>query len=380
MPEVWDYETGIIDYLSKIDSLQELVEKQALAEELANKLVSDFTNKTDFIIDRIREIKSDVKAIGVPKNLMDSLKEAIFCYVNGQYLSAIASIGITSELFCNHIFWLYLENLGLEEFKVRRRIDKFNNISQAEKIENLFSVVNMEEDICSILHEIRKKRNDSIHQNKDKECKEDALHCLQCMIHILNTYSDKILGNAQQSSQIKSLPILKDEDFTIGSLNAPVIMFWYFDYQCPFCKLFKDETLPKIKSEYIDTGKIRLVYKDFPLESIHPSAEEAAEITRCILHNINRESYLQIHDKIFENQKSINSENLKLLVKEIRCNVDFCLEHHTYREEINLEYNEALNIGAVGTPHFVIGSSHIAGSQSYEVFKEIIEKELMKRI
>ncbi|PIN88973.1 hypothetical protein COU60_04830 [Candidatus Pacearchaeota archaeon CG10_big_fil_rev_8_21_14_0_10_34_76] len=379
MPEVWDYETGVIDYLNEIDSLEESKEKKALVEELANKLIGDFTRKTDFIIQRIREIKSDVVAIGVPKNLMNSLKEAIFCYVNGQYLSAIASIGITSELFCSHIFWLYLENQGVEEFKIRRRVDKFNSISQAEKIDTLFSVVNVDEEICSILNEIRKKRNEGIHPNQDKECKEDALHCLQCMIHVLNIYSESIL-NATKTSQMKALPSLKENDFVMGSLNAPVIMFWYFDYQCPFCRTFWKDVLPKIKTEYIETGKVRLVHKDFPLDSIHPSAEEAAEVARCILRNINNEHYLQIHNKIFENQESINSENLKLWVKQIGCNVDSCLQHHTFRDEIKEDHAEAINIGAIGTPHFVIGNSHVTGSQPYEVFKKVIETEIMKKL
>jgi len=379
MSEVWDYETEVIDYLNQIDSIEESPEKQSLVEDLANKLIGDFTRKTDFIIERIREIKSDVKAIGIPRNLMDSLKEAIFCYVNGQYLSAIASIGITSELFCSHLFRLYLEGIGIEDFRIRNRIDRFNKISHSEKIDTLFSIVGMDEDICSILHRIRIKRNDSVHPNQIKDYKEDALDCLQCMIHILNSYSEKIL-KINQSSQIKAFPILKDKDFTVGSLNAPVMMFWYFDYQCPFCKTFWENTLPKLKTEYIDTGKLRLVYKDFPLGSIHPSAEEATEVTRCVQHNINNEHYLQIHNKIFENQSSINSENLRLWVQQIGCNVDFCLQHHTFKDEIKQSQDEAINVGALGTPHFVIGNSHLSGSQPYEVFKQIIEKELIKGI
>ena len=221
------------------------------------------------------------------------------------------------------------------------------------------------------------KRNDSVHPNQVRDYKEDSLDCLQCMIHILNNYSERIL-KVNQQSQIKALPMLEDKDFTVGNLNAPVLMFWYFDYQCPFCKVFWQDILPKIKNEYISTGKLRLIYKDFPLGSIHPLAEEAAEVTRCIQRNINNESYLQIHNKIFENQSLINSENLKLWVQQIGCNVDFCLQHHTFRDEIKKSQEEAINVGALGTPHFVIGGSHLSGSQSYEVFKQVIERELLR--
>ena len=68
-----------------------------------------------------------------------------------------------------------------------------------------------------------------------------------------------------------------DDDPVLGNKNAPVEIIEFSDYQCPFCRKFWTETLPSIKTEYIDTGKVKFVYRDFPLTSIHPSAEPAAE-------------------------------------------------------------------------------------------------------
>ena len=78
MPERWNYKTNIIDYLNVIDSIANPTEKEKLAGELVNQILNDFTRNVDFIIERVREIKSDVELLEVPRNLMDSLKEAIF--------------------------------------------------------------------------------------------------------------------------------------------------------------------------------------------------------------------------------------------------------------------------------------------------------------
>src|SRR3989344_1051945 len=67
----------------------------------------------------------------------------------------------------------------------------------------------------------------------------------------------------------------------IGDKSAPVTIVEFSDYQCPFCRKFWTETYPSIKSEYIDTGKVKLVFKDFPL-SIHAMAQKSSEAARCV--------------------------------------------------------------------------------------------------
>src|SRR3989338_450138 len=74
-------------------------------------------------------------------------------------------------------------------------------------------------------------------------------------------------------SQVKASA---DDDAFLGEKNAPVEIIEFSDYQCPFCRKFWTETLPSRKQEYIDTGKVKFVYRDFPLDSIHPGAQPAA--------------------------------------------------------------------------------------------------------
>jgi len=90
-----------------------------------------------------------------------------------------------------------------------------------------------------------------------------------------------------------------DDDPVLGQANAPVTIIEFSDFECPFCRRFWQQTLPEIQKQYIDTGKAKLVYRDFPLSSIHPGAEPAAQAANCA--NI-QGKFWEMHDLIFEKQ------------------------------------------------------------------------------
>ena len=71
-----------------------------------------------------------------------------------------------------------------------------------------------------------------------------------------------------------------DDDAILGNANAKITMIEFVDYECPFCKRFVDETLSQIKSEYIDTGKVKLVMRDLPL-SFHQNAHKESQAAEC---------------------------------------------------------------------------------------------------
>lgn len=85
----------------------------------------------------------------------------------------------------------------------------------------------------------------------------------------------------------------------LGNADAPVTMVEFSDYECPFCQRFFSSTLDSIKSTYIDTGQVRFVYKDFPLTSIHPRAQKAAEAARCVRDQLGDDGYWAMHDAMF---------------------------------------------------------------------------------
>jgi len=87
-----------------------------------------------------------------------------------------------------------------------------------------------------------------------------------------------------------------------GSASAPVTLIEFSDYQCPFCARFYSDAEKQILKEYVDTGKVKLYYRDFPLTQIHPGAQKAAEAARCAG---DQNRYWEYHDLVFENQASI---------------------------------------------------------------------------
>lgn len=87
-----------------------------------------------------------------------------------------------------------------------------------------------------------------------------------------------------------------------GNANAKVTLVEFSDYQCPFCARFFTQTEGQIKKEYVDTGKVKFYYRDFPLPQIHPGAQKAAEAARCAG---DQGKYWEYHDSLFQNQQSI---------------------------------------------------------------------------
>lgn len=163
-----------------------------------------------------------------------------------------------------------------------------------------------------------------------------------------------------------------------GDKNAPVTIVEFSDYQCPFCGKFFSETLPIIEKEYINTGKVKLVYKDFPL-NIHPEALKAAEAARCVREQKDDEGYWKMHDKLFENQKELSLENYKKWAKMFGINAvkfDKCLNDGIYSKPVQKDFEYGQQLGVSGTPAFFINGRLLSGAQPFDAFKQVIEAEL----
>ena len=167
-----------------------------------------------------------------------------------------------------------------------------------------------------------------------------------------------------------------DDDAILGNKNAPVTIIEFSDYQCPFCERFWSQTLPQIKKEYIDTGKVKFVYRDFPLDSIHPFATPAAIAAECVGAKGGDAAYFKMHDKIFENQQSLSVENLKKWAKDIGYNIDSCLDNQETLAEVQKDASDAQTAGGQGTPYFVINVKPLNCAQPFEAFKAAIDAEL----
>lgn len=169
----------------------------------------------------------------------------------------------------------------------------------------------------------------------------------------------------------------EDDDPVMGNANAPITIIEFSDYQCPYCERFWSDTLPSIKKDYIETGKAKLVFRDYPL-SFHPMAEPsaiAAECVRKVAKTKKDEAYFKYHDKLFENQQSLSNDNLKKWAKELGYNIDTCLDNQETKAEVQKDLQDG---GSLGTPTFFINGVKVEGAMPYSSFKQIIDAQLAK--
>lgn len=166
-----------------------------------------------------------------------------------------------------------------------------------------------------------------------------------------------------------------DNDAVLGDDDAPITIIEFSDYECPFCTRFYLNTLPQIKSEYIDTGKVKLIYRDYPL-GFHANAQKAAEAAECAGE---QEKYYEMHDKLFDEGVDGGVSSFKQYAKEIGLNAEEfneCLDSGEMASEVQKDFQDGQRAGVQGTPTFFINGKILKGAQPFEVFKQIIEEEL----
>ena len=152
-----------------------------------------------------------------------------------------------------------------------------------------------------------------------------------------------------------------------GAPNAPVTVYEMADFQCPACRLFAVTVLPTIDSEYVQTGKVRWVFINLPLTSIHPNAVAAAAVAVCAAR---QGRFWPTHDALYQHQDDWAklAEPRSTLVKIAqRAGVDrtkllACLNDDSVRREIELDAQRATRSGATATPTFYIEGGLLPGA------------------
>lgn len=163
-----------------------------------------------------------------------------------------------------------------------------------------------------------------------------------------------------------------------GDKNAPVTIVEFSDYECPFCARFYSQTLSQIQKEYIDNGKVKLVFKDFPL-GFHQNAQKAAEAARCARDQGGDEKYYLMHDKLFELGVVGGVDSFKQYAKDLGLDsskFDSCLTSGKYGEDVKKDMSYGSTIGVRGTPAFFINGNLVSGAQPFQVFQQAIDAEL----
>jgi protein-disulfide isomerase len=171
----------------------------------------------------------------------------------------------------------------------------------------------------------------------------------------------------------------------LGKKEAPITVVEFTDYQCPYCQSFHLNTFPEIRKLYLDTGKVRFLSRDLPLD-FHASAFHAAEAARCAG---DQDQFWKMRDLLVadpshltENDLLVHAESMGLKMEPFRA----CLSSGKYREAIQKDAADAASLGVSGTPSFIVGrttpdgvdGSLLVGAQPLAAF-EAKFKELEPR-
>lgn len=201
------------------------------------------------------------------------------------------------------------------------------------------------------------------------------------VIYSLNgtpSYKDK---SKNEATATISMPAVTSTDFVLGDQNAPVTIVEYGDFQCPFCGKFFKETEPVIRENYIKTGKVKFIYRDFAF--LGQESFWAANAARCAGE---QSKFWEYHDYIYSNQRGENQgafskNNLKSFAASLnldREKFNTCLDSDKYLEEIKKETKAGADAGVQGTPaNFINGKINI-GALPTTTFIQIIDNELNK--
>jgi protein-disulfide isomerase len=181
-----------------------------------------------------------------------------------------------------------------------------------------------------------------------------------------------------------NLPPVKAEGYVLGSPTAPVEVIEFADFECPGCGQFATLTEPDLRAKYVNTGKVRIRYMDFPLQ-MHPNTWDASLAAACAN---DQGKFWEMHDVIFQNQDRWNGEATRRprsvlgdLAKGIGLDMDkydACMKADTHRANVQAHLQEGERHQINQTPTFLIGGKLYPGALPYDSFKKLLDDELAK--
>ena len=193
-------------------------------------------------------------------------------------------------------------------------------------------------------------------------------------------------GAAAADQAVNAVLSVDGEPFK-GEKNAKLTLVEFSEFQCPFCGRHVRDTYPQLEKEYIQTGKVKYVFRDLPLESIHKNAFKASEAAHCAGE---QGKFWEMHDRLFANQNSLEPAMLTAHAQAIGVDskkFQACLDAGKYAADIRKDIADANRLGITGTPTTVIGMTQpndpkikvlrvIRGAQGYNAFKAAFDELL----
>ena len=187
--------------------------------------------------------------------------------------------------------------------------------------------------------------------------------------------------NSNNSETLTSEKLIKNGSPIMGNIDAPITILEWGDYQCTYCYKFHQNTLNIINEEFIKTGKVKIIFKDFPLNG--PDSKLAAEASYCAQ---DQQKYWEYHDELYKNwggEKTgwITREALTKFAQSTELNIEEfnkCLDVHKYQNKVDSIHNFGKEIGIDATPTFLVFNDEkiikIRGNQPLEVFLKTFDE------
>ena len=179
-----------------------------------------------------------------------------------------------------------------------------------------------------------------------------------------------------QAPAAARVPVSADKGFVRGATDAPVTIVEFSDFQCPFCKA-ATATIKQLIEKY--PGKVKWVFRDYPIPSLHPAAPRAHEAARCAAEQA---KFWEYHDLLFEKSPRHASDDLKQYAKDLELDTaafNQCLDSGKHKAEVNSDVQDGARLGVEGTPTFFINGRQLVGSQPLTAFQKIIDSELASK-
>lgn len=191
---------------------------------------------------------------------------------------------------------------------------------------------------------------------------------------VVNDIQNRNALNANAGTTQVDTAVTDDDPF-FGSRDASVVIVEFGDFQCPYCK----EVHPVVKSLQQRYGdRIFFQFRDFPIESSHPEATNAALAAGCALEQ-GTEAFWNYHDRLYQFQDDLGSDLYPILAERIGLNIaafNSCLSDQTYFDEVEEDYTEGIDLGVRSTPTFFINGSRVPGAIPEATFFSIIDRLL----
>lgn len=177
----------------------------------------------------------------------------------------------------------------------------------------------------------------------------------------------------QEGMVIPFFDVITKDDPQVGPEDAPITIVEFADFMCPYCA---EEALAirGIVAKY--PNEIRYIFRDFPVEELHPGSTEIHIAGECAQE---QGKFWSFHDKVFQSQENLNSDTVKAFAAQVGLNInefDECVNSNRYRGEVATDLEDGREAGVYGTPTFFVNGRKIEGAIPYQAWEELVQNVL----